>query len=313
MNNVSQTKSHYILTIDVGTKNLAMCLSSYTCDEKLLNSPVSSDIISNINLIDWNVLDITTRTLQCSQLRTRSACNCPSKYYSVIDDNLYPTQAQTHSDPNNLIGYCKSHAKMFKKAMAKNKISPKTKLYPTSSNPNFDNNFTTQMTKLVTKLDEYFTNVISKPFGICDGNMRFVENLDVYIENQPVLTNPIMKSIGVGIYIYFCIKVQKSECVQSVKLINPTVKTKDSFVSKLDDLFSIGKFLGAGVGDMKTYTDRKDYSTNVVNGLVGKLKCDLKNVNNCQAVSNYILAKKKDDFADTFLYLLYVIIYMIHG
>lgn len=310
MDNIPQSKPHYILTIDVGTKNLAMCLSSYTCDIPTQKSQATSDIISRINLIDWNILDITTRTLQCSQMKARSVCTCPSKYYSIKNPDLDPELL--HSEPTNLNGYCKSHAKIFKKSMGKNKILTKTKLYPTSSNPNFDNNFTTQMTKLVVKLDDYFCNVISKPYGLCaDGSLKYIENLDVYIENQPVLTNPIMKSIGVGIYIYFCVKVQSDKRVQSVKLINPTVKTKDSFVSRLDALFGIKDFLG--VCDLKTYTNRKDYSTNVVNGIIGKLACDVENVNNCGAVSNYVLAKKKDDYADTFLYLLYVIICMIHG
>ena len=103
---------NYCLTIDVGTKNLAICICSYS------NSNL--EILKRINIIDWSVLDVSYKPLYCKHIKNkRSICNCISKYYSIkpeINDN-----DDAHLNPDNLIGYCKNHAKITRDLNKKNK------------------------------------------------------------------------------------------------------------------------------------------------------------------------------------------------
>jgi len=95
-------KNEYLLTIDVGTKNLAICLISY-------NSNNSNDILKNINIIDWEVIDVSFKNLYCKEVKNKRAiCNCIAKFYSLKPDT------SNHSNPDNLIGYCKSHIKSIR-------------------------------------------------------------------------------------------------------------------------------------------------------------------------------------------------------
>ena len=88
-------KKEYILTIDVGTKNLAICVSSY-------NSNNSNDILNNINIIDWEVIDVSFKPLYCKEIKNKRAiCNCIAKFYSLKPNTL------DHLNSENLIGYCK--------------------------------------------------------------------------------------------------------------------------------------------------------------------------------------------------------------
>lgn len=97
---MSQNK--FILTFDVGIKNLAYCIVK--CEDK--NKKVS--LIEKINIINWDILDVSYRALYCKEIKNKRAiCNCISKYYSLIDE------AKSHDDTTNLIGYCKSHAKII--------------------------------------------------------------------------------------------------------------------------------------------------------------------------------------------------------
>jgi hypothetical protein len=116
-----------------------------------------------------------------------------------------------------------------------------------------------------------------------------------------------MKSISVGIYTFFCMKkILFPKIISSVNFINATVKTKPDFVIQLNKLIG----LKSNIKDFKSYTNRKDFSEDIVNQIISKLSFNEKYFNNIISVSNYILTKKKDDKADTLLYQIYVIIYL---
>ena len=327
---MSQNK--FILTFDVGIKNLAYCIVKYEDKKEKVS------LIEKINIINWDILDVSYRALYCKEIKNKRAiCNCISKYYSLIDET------KSHDDTSNLIGYCKSHAKIIqnnnkiyqknnknKKNIKKNNkidnidnkqenyvnheynnnninknINKNIKLYKISSNPVYTNNFNYQMDRLLQALVLFYDNIILKPYIMSNNNLEYISNLEILIENQPVHKNPIMKSISIAIYTFFTLKkIIDSKVVNSVNFINATVKTKDIFITKLSDILDIK----SNIVKFKNYENRKNFSIDITNQIVNKLPS---NINNIICCSNYCLTKKKDDLADTLIYVIYSLFFNI--
>ena len=308
-------KSNYFLTIDVGTKNLAICVCKY--NKNSLNSLDSLDsldsidliqpnILERINILAWDIIDVSYKPLYCKQIKNKRAiCNCISKYYSLKENTT------DHSNPDNLVGYCKTHTKQIREhnKLKQNKHN-QIKVYSINSNPIYKNNFSTQMEKLLKGLEEFFTTKILFPYcyDIEKQKLLTISNLDIYIENQPVFKNPIMKSISVGIYTFFCMKkITNPKIISTINFINATVKTKPDFVSKLNELVGIT----SEIKDFKSYSNRKDFSEDIVGQIIPRLTYNKYYLSNIISTSNYALTKKKDDLADTLLYQIYAILYLI--
>jgi len=295
----------YFLTIDVGTKNLAVCVCSYDNTKK----DIENNLLKKINIIDWEIIDVSYKPLYCKEIKNKRAiCNCISKYYSLKKDST------DHSNPDNLIGYCNKHIKKIREHN-KNKINKNNqiKIFSIVSNPIYKNNFYTQMEKLLFGLEKLFISKLSYPYDFIvdsDNNkkFKFVENLSIYIENQPVFKNPIMKSISVGIYTFFCMKkILHPKIISSINFINATVKTKQDFIIKLNNLIGIK----SEIKDFKSYANRKNFSEDIVKQIIPQLSYSRNYIDNIISTSNYTMTKKKDDLADTLLYQLYVIMYLI--
>jgi hypothetical protein len=291
-------KNNYFLTIDVGTKNLAICVCAYDNNK-------NDNLLKKINIIDWEILDVSYKPLYCKHIKNKRAiCNCLSKYYSLKEGT------SDHSNPDNLIGYCKSHIKQVREHN-KNKLNKniQIKTFSINSNPIYKNNFSTQMEKLLVELENFFSSKILFPYDFIDLSLKSIVGLDIYIENQPVFKNPIMKSISVGIYTFFCMKkILYPKIISSINFINATVKTKQDFVIQLNNLVGIK----SDIKDFKSYACRKDFSEDVVKQIIPQLSYSRDYINNIISTSNYSLAKKKDDLADTLLYQLYVMIYLMN-
>lgn len=292
----------YFLTIDVGTKNLAICVCQYNT-----NAGSNANILQNIKILDWEIIDVSYKPLYCKQIKNKRAiCGCISKYY------LLKETTTDHSNPTNLIGYCKTHINNIKEHN-KNKINKNNqiKIYNVSSNQIYKNNYSTQMDKLLTGLENFFNSKILFPYNYnCkNNNLNYIKNLDIYIENQPVFKNPIMKSISIAIDTFFRIKKNTyPKIISSINFINATVKTKNIFVEQLDNLIGIK----SNIKDFKSYENRKNFSEDIVKQILPKLSYSSDYINNIFSTSNYILAKKKDDLADTLLYQLYIIVCVIN-
>lgn len=299
-------KSNYFLTIDVGTKNLAICVCRYDRDLTKSNDINRTNLLKRINILYWDIIDVSYKPLYCKQIKNKRAiCNCISKYYSLKENTI------EHSEPENLIGYCKTHIKQIREhnKLKQNKNN-QIKVYNINSNPIYKNNFSTQMDKLLKGLDDFFTKKILFPYCYDSEKKKLIKisNLDIYIENQPVFKNPIMKSISVGIYTFFCIKkITYPKVISSVNFINATVKTKPDFILKLNKLIGIT----SEIKDFKSYANRKDFSEDIVKQIIPKLTYNNDYLENIVTVSNYFLTKKKDDCADTLLYQIYIIMYLL--
>jgi len=164
------------------------------------------------------------------------------------------------------------------------------------------------MEKLLIGLENFFSRIILTPYHFVLNKYLTISNLDIYIENQPVFKNPIMKSISIGIYTFFCMKkILYPNSINSINFINATTKTKEDFVIKLSKLVG----LESEIKDFEVYKKRKDFSEDIVNQIIPKLKYNNEYINNIISTSNYAITKKKDDLADTLLYQIYIIMYLL--
>jgi DNA-binding Xre family transcriptional regulator len=288
------SKSSYFLTIDVGTVNLAYCLAEYKPGH-LSNS----SILKSIEIIKWGILDVSYKPLYCKQIKNKRAiCNCISKFYTLKEGT------NDHSNPENLIGYCKTHAKSIQQHNKVNK-KDKIKIFKINENPIYKNNFNIQMERLLTALEIFYSEVISKPYDIdLNGEPKYISNLKIYIENQPVFKNPVMKTISIGIFTFFTLKKVVNNIISNVNFINASVKTKDDFINKLFELIEVKSY----INKFKDYDKRKEFTIDITNQICPKLN---NSINNIVSINNYDLNKKKDDMADTIVYVIYSIIYLI--
>lgn len=296
-------KNKYFLTIDVGTKNLAICVCEYKSNSNL-NPNSNPNILERINIIDWEIIDVSYKPLYCKQIKNKRAiCNSISKYYSLKPNT------KSHLEPENLIGYCKTHISQVREFnKIKSNKQNQIKTWSINSNPIYKNNFSTQMEKLLIGLENFFNRIILTPYHIHNSIPLEIIGLDIYIENQPVFKNPIMKSISVGIYTFFCMKkILNPKSINSINFINATTKTKEDFVIKLSKLIG----LESKITNFAEYKKRKDFSEDIVKQIIPKLKYDMENINNIFSTINYDRTKKKDDLADTLLYQIYIILYLL--
>ena len=176
-----------ILSWDVGIYNLAYCLIEI-CENK-------------IKIIDWNIINlrkdhINQNILICEEKTNgkNKICKNKAKY--------------THKSSNK--HYCLRHTKMCSKKTKCNineifreikiKKKKKTKI-----------NIQELSKKLILELDN-FPNFL---------NMDYI-----LIENQPVLKNPVMKSVQMVLYSYFLIKGIVKNTIKEIKFISARNKLK---------------------------------------------------------------------------------------
>ena len=123
----------------------------------------------------------------------------------------------------------------------------------------------------------------------------------VLLENQPVLKNPVMKSVQMLIYGFFL--YQKTNLIKNIKLIK---------LINASNKLKIGLLLNNEFKEFKKNIDNKDYNTKIKYSINKKKAIDYTllylnylKLNNYKEFFN--LHKKKDDLADSFLQSIYYI------
>ena len=123
----------------------------------------------------------------------------------------------------------------------------------------------------------------------------------VLLENQPVLKNPVMKSVQMLIYGFFL--YQKTNLIKNIKLIK---------LINASNKLKIGLLLNNEFKELKKIIDNKDYNTKLKYSINKKkaidytlLYLDYIKLNSYKEFFN--LHKKKDDLADSFLQSIYYI------
>ena len=278
----------YYLTFDVGIKNLAYCLVRKDIEKKTL--------LESIDILHWGILDVSYKPLICKNIvNKRKICNKVSLNY-LLKDSECPNP---HENSDNLIGYCKTCTAKLK---LENKALHKS-LNKISRNAKYNDNFNIQMERLLSSLEKFYNNNIEGIYDVKTNNFEyFIQNLEIFIENQPVFKNPIMKSISIAIFTFFILKkVINPKIIKSVNFISAGEKTKPVFINKMKEYINID----VDVAQLKNYDKRKEFTITITNEFIKKLNDSVFNI---ISKINYSDAKKKDDFADTFIYVILVFI-----
>ena len=232
----------------------------------------------DIKILDWNLLNISS-TIKCEKCKKNAI-------YKNISNN----------------GLCKTHYTKLDKDDKKlyKKIETKNELYKQSDN-------------LIPKLETLY-NTLLKAYDISEGKLLYCENIQIFIENQPALKNPTMKTISVIIFTFFYSKmINNNKIISDVKFISATTKTKPTFLKKFIGIEIIDKFnqemldnkknlKNKNVIDSKNKQLRKDLVEYTVNE-IGK-KINKKKYYNSYYFNYYNVNKKKDDLADAFIYVI---------
>jgi hypothetical protein len=167
-----------------------------------------------------------------------------------------------------------------------------------SNNAKLKDNFNQQVERLLVELDKFYNQFID---SIYDVDNKIVGNLDIYIENQPVLKNPIMKTISIVLFAYFNMKkIKFPNKIKSVNFVSATVKTKANLYNSIKQNFNLNTKLISN----NSYQNRKQYCIDISKDVVYQTN---NSFFNAAAISIYELSKKKDDLADTLLYVLYIL------
>lgn len=257
-----------ILSWDVGIKNLAYCLFTKT------------DVI---RIEEWGVLNLNDPPITCNYVckskecgknaiaRNNDACYCKAHRKHHIPNNpiiTNPTQSQCEYMINgnrlcgkkstsnlNGVNYCSVHFKSSQKSFAKS-----CQLIPIANKALSVDQL---VLRLQTALEQY---------------PQFLQVDTVLIENQPSLTNPIMKTVSVVLYSYFNLRAfvdDRQSTIQQIKFISPSNKLKISTQPEI-----------------KSYQMNKKLSVQYCRALIAD------DPDKLQLLQNH---KKKDDLCDAFL------------
>jgi len=273
------TKYKYLLTFDIGIKNLAYCIVKYNIHEK-----------KNFDIIYWGILDISYKGLICDfnidiSKKNNIAICCTNNSYFYLPNN----------DQNKYTSYCKIHSNKIKN----NNITLYNQLKKIANNAKLKDNFNQQVERLLVELDKFYNQFIDSIYDVDD---KIVGNLDIYIENQPVLKNPIMKTISIVLFAFFNMKkIKFPNKIKSVNFVSATVKTKANLYNNIKKNFTLNTKLISN----NNYQNRKQYCIDIAKDVVYQTN---NSFFNAAAISIYEFSKKKDDLADTLLYVLYVLL-----
>ena len=191
----------YILSFDVGTVNLAYCL-------------VRTSVNKYFEILKWDIIDFSHHPLLCKFIKNvRAICNDKAKYYDDLK--------------NETIGYCQSHATKIKKS----DIVSFKKLKMLSKNEDMTDNFNKKTNRLLQKLNELYDDICKIYFFDNENSIDMCNNIEIYIENQPALKIPEMKSISIIIYTFFKMKRCNKNIINTVDFISASNKTKSNFMN----------------------------------------------------------------------------------
>lgn len=280
-----------VLSWDVGIINLAYCLIDYDYDTK------------KFKIIDWDVINLTNRAkMKCTVCKVNPSFYQQSgdKYFCKIHmknaDIIVPSFEDIFGDNNmqiccyegktrcnkqskycyNDIMLCNVHAKSkYKSIQNTYKIVKYTKkAISTMSMDDF-------LYKLIVELDK---------------RHHLLQCDRVYIENQPTMKNPRMKTISVTLYNFYMIRgMIDKQVILAVHFMAPSNKLKLASDGDIKELVKIKK----NDNDAKTYKLTKSLGIKYCLEMISDMP---------DWVAHFNSHKKKDDLADCFLQGMYALL-----
>jgi hypothetical protein len=288
-----------VLSWDVGIINLAFCLIDYNKETK------------EFKILDWDIINLTDRDkMKCTE------CNANPSYYQTFSEKYY---CKNHSKLamitpptfENLFTLCINNTCNIE---GKNGTCGKKSKY-NFNNKIEDNYCNTHAKSKYTNISNGFKLVSHAKKGIDkmsmdDFLMRLVVELDkrpnllnceyVFIENQPTMKNPRMKTISVTLYNYYLIRgiidksISKSQ-LKEVHFMAPSNKLKLANDGDKVELVKVKN----NEDDSKTYKLTKSLGVKYCLEMIKQFP---------DWVAVFNSHKKKDDLADCFLQGMYALI-----
>ena len=250
-----------LLSFDIGTRHLAYCgLEQQTFQKKDVD-----DLLEKVNILDWKVVDLLSMK---GTPYDDSAIYivCKNWKISQIKDWLKNKNLSTDGKKIELVS--RIHKQLKKENV-----------------PKFKSNDLHLISTMI--------------FSFLDANPGFLEYDIVVLENQPCLTNPIMKSVQMIIYSYFIYKgvwLNHHSNTKTQKIL---------FTSATNKLKLFNKCQGGDDLDKKlTYKLRKELAIKNTHFIIKEKK---------ELYEKWIVLfeksckKEKDDLSDCFLQGLYTI------
>ncbi len=280
-----------VLSWDVGIINLAFCLIDYNKDTK------------DYKILDWDIINLTDREkMKCFE------CNANPSFYQSYSDKFYckvhaknvninppiydllfksnetkvccfegktKCEKKSKTEYNNE-GYCNVHAKSEYISLSNSyKLVKHTKKgIDKMSMDDF-------LYKLIIELEKR-PNLLN-----CDS---------VFIENQPTMKNPRMKTISVTLYNYYMIRgMVDKNIIKAVHFMAPSNKLKLANDGDKVELVKVKN----NEDDSKTYKLTKTLGVKYCLEMIKEFP---------EWVTKFNSHKKKDDLADCFLQGMYALI-----
>jgi hypothetical protein len=279
-----------VLSWDVGIINLAYCLIDYNYDDK------------TFKIIDWDVINLTDRAkMKCKQ------CNANPSFYQT-SSNMY---------------YCKNHMKnanitppTFESLFADNDkntccyegktiCGKKSKYHYEGALCNVHAKSKYKSIQNTFKLIKHTKKAIST-MSMDDFMYKLVTELDkrphllqcerVYIENQPTMKNPRMKTISVTLYNFYMIRgMIDKNIISAVHFMAPSNKLKLADDGDKKELVKVKN----DDNESKTYKLTKALGVKYCLEMISDMP---------EWVDRFNSHKKKDDMADCFLQGMYALL-----
>ena len=279
-----------VLSIDVGIKNLAICLLDQNEDK--------------CNVEWWNVIDIVEEQVFECQASLKSGQPCPQRgvFSGLKEDGSTANYCGSHKshhtkdmpkfevevDSQHIEGWC-GQGKCKSKCQVKVNGIGMCKKHMEIARKAHQKRFGLHKIRKAKCKDLDCLTLRVKIWESLQAVPSFLLVDEVLIENQPSLKNPVMKSVAESIYNFFVCRglIDKNitgSTIQDIKYVSPSNKLK---ICK-DEMADVGKLKNASM----RYKRTKQLSVDYVAGLVREDRIGQK---------HYDEAIKKDDLADCLL------------
>ncbi len=294
-----------VLSWDVGIINLAFCLIDYNKETK------------NFKILDWDIINLTDREkMKCTECNANPSFyqNITEKYYCKNHsknanitppefDNIFSNLSDDTSN-NTSINTCifegKTGACGKKTKYKYNNSEHFCNVHAKSKYTNISNSY---------KLVKHTKKGIDK-MSMDDFLLKLIKELDkrpnllnceyVFIENQPTMKNPRMKTISVTLYNYYIIRgiIDKHISQSPLKEVHFMAPSNKLKLADNGDKAELVKVKNTD-NDSKTYKLTKSLGVKYCLEMIKEFP---------EWVTKFNSHKKKDDLADCFLQGMYALI-----
>lgn len=277
-----------VCSFDVGFKNLAYCCIDKKDDD-------------SFDILYWGIINLGDDELKCSfKIKRGGEHECGKKaFFCTNNDGTKCGYCKTHKDKymqpsfedicescdDKKCNYCNKNNKICNK---KSKFKINDKYYcKAHATMIYNNNYDIKKYSSSKETKNNVQDIAIKLYKNLDKFVWITDVDEIYIENQPSMKNPKMKTIASLLYGYFILrgKIDKNR-IENIKFISPSNKLKVN-KKKTDKMLDDGK-----ENDKNVYKITKNLGIKYCKALI-------KNNKKANEILNQY--KKKDDMCDAFL------------